>query len=247
MSASSSTCSGRPCASSTFRLRSYGQNSVWSLRPIASGSVRLDARTDVFQLGVLALELLLGRRLTRLDLKDRLPDLLDQWSTAVGRTGLSSDRLRAVAGTGAADRPPPVPDRRRRLRRSPRPAAGVHRGCLRVADRRRGRTPQAGDSTRATGRLDMRSRRPTPRRRRECGKRLRRPSAPPCRGAGDRSAPACSDSIFGSRTATSSHRAAGCERRHSAPDSAEGPPALHLGLRQRWVSWRSSRRASSPR
>jgi PEGA domain len=61
---------------------------------IQVGAARLDAQTDVFQLGVLALELLLGRRLSPLDLKDRLPDLLDQWSDAATRAGLASDRLR---------------------------------------------------------------------------------------------------------------------------------------------------------
>jgi hypothetical protein len=62
--------------------------------PAPLGAVRLDARTDVYQLGVLALEMLLGRRLTPLDLKDRLPDLLDQWTDAVTKAGLGSDRLR---------------------------------------------------------------------------------------------------------------------------------------------------------
>jgi PEGA domain-containing protein len=57
-------------------------------------TAQLDARTDVFQLGVIALEMLLGRRLSPLDLKDRLPDLLDQWSDAATRAGLASDRLR---------------------------------------------------------------------------------------------------------------------------------------------------------
>src|SRR6185295_923625 len=47
-----------------------------------------------FQLGVLALELLLGRRLSPLELKDRLPDLLDRWSDAATRAGMASDRLR---------------------------------------------------------------------------------------------------------------------------------------------------------
>ena len=62
--------------------------------PTPTGAVQLDARTDVFQLGVLTLEMLLGRRLTPLDLKDRLPDLLDQWSDAATRAGMASDRLR---------------------------------------------------------------------------------------------------------------------------------------------------------
>jgi hypothetical protein len=62
--------------------------------PTPTGAIKLDARTDVFQLGVLTLEMLLGRRLTPLDLKDRLPDLLDQWSDAATRAGMASDRLR---------------------------------------------------------------------------------------------------------------------------------------------------------
>jgi hypothetical protein len=62
--------------------------------PTPTGAVQLDARTDVFQLGVLTLEMLLGRRVTPLDLKDRVPDLLDQWSDAATRAGMASDRLR---------------------------------------------------------------------------------------------------------------------------------------------------------
>ena len=62
--------------------------------PDTSGALRLDARTDVFQLGVLALELLLGRRLTPLDLKDRLPDLIEHWSETAARVGLSPERLK---------------------------------------------------------------------------------------------------------------------------------------------------------
>jgi hypothetical protein len=62
--------------------------------PTPTGAISLDARTDVFQLGLLALEMLLGRRLTPLDLKDRLPDLLEQWTGAVAKAGLASDRLR---------------------------------------------------------------------------------------------------------------------------------------------------------
>ena len=98
------TTNGRVCIvehvlGSALRRLNLSASQLWSefglvTAPDPSGSVCLDARTDVFQLGVLALELLLGRRLTRLELKDRLPDLLDQWSTAVAHTGLSSDRLR---------------------------------------------------------------------------------------------------------------------------------------------------------
>jgi hypothetical protein len=61
---------------------------------LQTGTVQLNARTDVFQLGVLALEMLLGRRLSPMDLKDRVPDLLDHWSDAATRAGLASDRLR---------------------------------------------------------------------------------------------------------------------------------------------------------
>jgi hypothetical protein len=62
--------------------------------PTESGDVALGPRTDVYQLGVLALEMLIGRRLTPLDLKDRVPDLLEQWSEAATRAGLTSERLR---------------------------------------------------------------------------------------------------------------------------------------------------------
>ena len=98
------TTSGRVCIvehalGSALRRLNLSASQLWSefglvTAPDPSGSVCLDARTDVFQLGVMALELLLGRRLTRLELKDRLPDLIDQWSTAAARAGLSSDHLR---------------------------------------------------------------------------------------------------------------------------------------------------------
>jgi hypothetical protein len=98
------TASGHVCVvehvlGSALRRLNLSASQLWAefglvTAPDPSGSVCLDARTDVFQLGVMALELLLGRRLTRLELKDRLPDLLDQWSTAVARTGLAGDRLR---------------------------------------------------------------------------------------------------------------------------------------------------------
>jgi hypothetical protein len=44
------------------------------------GQPQLDGRGDVFQLGVLALSMLLARRVTRGDVEHRLPALLDQWS-----------------------------------------------------------------------------------------------------------------------------------------------------------------------
>ncbi len=50
------------------------------------GIPRLDARADVFQLGVLALSMLLARRVTPADLEQRLPFLLDQWSNAATTT-----------------------------------------------------------------------------------------------------------------------------------------------------------------
>jgi len=46
-----------------------------------AGAPRLDARADVFQVGVVALSMLLARRLTFEDLDERLPQLLDQWSS----------------------------------------------------------------------------------------------------------------------------------------------------------------------
>lgn len=44
------------------------------------GRPRLDGRGDIFQLGVVALSMLLARRITRGDVDDRLPALLDEWS-----------------------------------------------------------------------------------------------------------------------------------------------------------------------
>ena len=155
------TTSGRVCIvehvlGSALRQLNLSASQLWPefglvTAPDPSGSVRLDARTDVFQLGVLALELLLGRRLTRLDLKDRLPDLLEQWSTAVGPHGAVQRPPSPVAGTGAADRAPrrtrPPPTRYADLSDMP---AGVHRGCLRVADRRRGRPRRPATPARET-------------------------------------------------------------------------------------------------
>ena len=59
------------------------------------GAPRLDARGDVFQIGVLALSLLLARRLTPADIEERLPDLLDHWSeSAAARSSLCGEMLR---------------------------------------------------------------------------------------------------------------------------------------------------------
>jgi hypothetical protein len=98
------TTAGRICVvehvlGSALRRLNLSASQLWRefglvSAPTPTGAIRLDARTDVFQLGVVALEMLLGRRLTPLDLKDRLPDLLDHWTDAVTRAGLASDRLR---------------------------------------------------------------------------------------------------------------------------------------------------------
>lgn len=57
-------------------------------------SAQLDTRADVFQVGVLALSMLLARRLTPDDIEGRLPHLLDQWSDAMTRSGLGGEMLR---------------------------------------------------------------------------------------------------------------------------------------------------------
>jgi hypothetical protein len=59
----------------------------------AEGRPRLDGRGDVFQLGVVALSMLLGRRITRGDVDHRLPSLLDQWSES-SRSQLFGEPLR---------------------------------------------------------------------------------------------------------------------------------------------------------
>ena len=48
--------------------------------PDDAGTPRLDARTDVFQVGALALSMLLAQRITPADVERRLPLLLDEWS-----------------------------------------------------------------------------------------------------------------------------------------------------------------------
>jgi hypothetical protein len=98
------TTGGRICVvehvlGSALRRLNLSASQLWRefglvSAPTADGRVVFDARTDVFQVGVLALEMLIGRRLTPMDLKDRLPDLLDQWTAVVTKAGLASDRLR---------------------------------------------------------------------------------------------------------------------------------------------------------
>jgi hypothetical protein len=98
------TTGGRVCVvehvlGSALRQLSLSASQLWRefglvTRPDPAGALLFDARTDVFQLGVMALEMLIGRRLTPLDLKDRLPDLIEQWSVITSRAGLAGDRLR---------------------------------------------------------------------------------------------------------------------------------------------------------
>jgi eukaryotic-like serine/threonine-protein kinase len=57
------------------------------------GRHRLDGRGDVFQLGVMALSMLLARRVTRGDVDHRLPSLLDRWSES-SRSQLFGEPLR---------------------------------------------------------------------------------------------------------------------------------------------------------
>jgi hypothetical protein len=62
---------------------------------VAPGSAKLDARADVFQVGILALSLLLGRRLTPTDTDAHLPAMLDRWSAAsTVRSGHDAEMLR---------------------------------------------------------------------------------------------------------------------------------------------------------
>ena len=63
--------------------------------PLNDRILRLDATSDVFQVGVLALSMLLARRVTPADLEHRLGFLLDQWSKAASPRGrLFGDPLR---------------------------------------------------------------------------------------------------------------------------------------------------------
>jgi PEGA domain len=57
------------------------------------GRPRLDGRGDIFQLGVVALSMLLARRISRADVDDRLPALLDEWSES-SRSQLFHEQLR---------------------------------------------------------------------------------------------------------------------------------------------------------
>ena len=96
------TTGGRVCVvehvlGSALRQLDLSAGQLWRdfglVTPSASSGVSLDARTDVFQLAVLAFSMLLGRRLTPLELKDRLPELLDQWSETAARSQVSGERL----------------------------------------------------------------------------------------------------------------------------------------------------------
>ena len=98
------TTGGRVCVvehvlGSALRQLNLSAAQLWRefglvTRPDAAGALVFDARTDVFQLGVMALEMLIGRRVTPQDLKDRLPDLIEQWIVLTSRAGLAGDRLR---------------------------------------------------------------------------------------------------------------------------------------------------------
>lgn len=70
---------------------------AWSrfglLVPSPPAVCRFDARTDIFQIGAVALSLLLGRRITISDLP-MLPQLLAQWSNTAARS-VETERLRA--------------------------------------------------------------------------------------------------------------------------------------------------------
>lgn len=98
------TTGGRVCVvehvlGSALRQLNLSASQLWRefglvTRPDPSGAVQFDPRTDVFQIGVMSLEMLIGRRLTPLDLKDRLPDLIEQWIVTTSRAGLAGDRLR---------------------------------------------------------------------------------------------------------------------------------------------------------
>ena len=84
---------------STLRHLGRSPERLWRefgvLAPVDDGSSRLDAAADVFQLGVLALSMLLARRVTPVDLENRLGLLLDQWSKAASPRGrLFGDPLR---------------------------------------------------------------------------------------------------------------------------------------------------------
>ena len=58
--------------------------------PAGSDPVRLDARTDMAQLGFIALSLLLGRRLSAADYPDQVPALLDEFAQAAGSPAVAA-------------------------------------------------------------------------------------------------------------------------------------------------------------
>lgn len=65
------------------------------VRPDSSGMPHFDARTDIFQVGVLALSMLLAQRITPADVERRLPLLLDEWSRSTSmRSRPFADSLR---------------------------------------------------------------------------------------------------------------------------------------------------------
>lgn len=62
--------------------------------PAGSESVRFDSRTDMIQLGFIALSLLVGRRLDPAEYPDNVPALLDEFSKSAGGLTSVSTRLR---------------------------------------------------------------------------------------------------------------------------------------------------------
>jgi hypothetical protein len=58
--------------------------------PAGSDPVRLDARTDMAQLGFIALSLLLGRRLSAADYPDQVPALLDEFAQVAGSPAVAA-------------------------------------------------------------------------------------------------------------------------------------------------------------
>lgn len=64
-------------------------------RPTSRGEACLDARGDIMQVGIVALSLLLGRRVTLQEIQDKLPALLDEFSgLPSARTSLFTAPLR---------------------------------------------------------------------------------------------------------------------------------------------------------
>ena len=85
---------------SALRHLNLPSSSLWRefgvlVPPGDSGIPHLNARTDVFQVGALALSMLLAQRITPADVERRLPLLLDEWSrSTITRSQPVADSLR---------------------------------------------------------------------------------------------------------------------------------------------------------